>query len=256
MHSHKAADHADKIAEKHRLHAHLHWLLAEHPDFKAIKKRVKTLPESARQVLADFLVLVAHADNKISPNEVKILEKIYKLLDLDVQLLYGKLHGSSSDEPVTVRLSQSNSSGFSIPDAPPPNAPGFQLDMNRVAALKHESQKATEMLVALFEQDAASETLMPSQMPANEPMSDDNGNLLGLDRAHSSLIKLLCSRTQWSRGELEEIAADAGMMLDGALEHINEATYDSFDAPLTEGDDPIDINQDILKELLCDNDPS
>ncbi len=245
-----------EAAEKNRLHAHLHWLLAEHPDVKTIKKRVKTLPESARQVLADFLVLVAHADNKVSPNEVKILEKIYKLLNLDVQSLYGKLHGTSSDEPVTVRLSQPNSSGFSIPDASPPSATGFQLDMNRVAALKNESQKATEMLVALFEQDVTSETLMPSQMPADEPMADDNGNLLGLDRAHSDLIKLLCSRTQWSRGELEEIAADAGMMLDGALEHINEATYDSFDAPLTEGDDPIDINQDILKELLCDNDPS
>ena len=81
-------------------------------------------------------------------------------------------------------------------------------------------------------------------------------NLTAQIRRVKHLIQLLCSRTQWSRGELEEIAADAGMMLDGALEHINEATYDSFDAPLTEGDDPIDINQDILKELLCDNDPS
>jgi hypothetical protein len=40
------------------------------------------------------------------------------------------------------------------------------------------------------------------------------------------------------------------MMLDGALEHINDATYDTFDTALTEGDDPIDINQNILKELL------
>ncbi len=86
------------------------------------------------------------------------------------------------------------------------------------------------------------------QMQIGEPDADDN--LLGLDNVHTNLIKLLCSRVQWSRLELEEIAADGDMMLDGALEHINEAAYDSFDAPFTEGDDPIDINQDILKELL------
>ena len=66
------------------------------------------------------------------------------------------------------------------------------------------------------------------------------------------------SKQNWrtTRSELEEIAAEGDMMLDGALEHINEAAYDSFDEPFTEGDDPININQDILKELLCDNDTS
>jgi hypothetical protein len=34
-------------------------------------------------------------------------------------------------------------------------------------------------------------------------------------------------------------------MLDGALEQINEAAFDLFDVAYTEGDDPIDINQDI-----------
>lgn len=153
-------------------------------------------------------------------------------------------------EPVTVRFSLPNSGGFTIPDSPIPTAASLQLDMNRVTELKNESKEVTKMLAALFEQDAASETSMSIQMPANEPMSDDKGNLLGLDNAHSNLIKLLCSRIQWSRVELEEIASSAGMMLDGALEHINEATYDTFDVALTEGNDPIDINQNILKELL------
>lgn len=239
-----------ETVEKNRLHAHLRWLLAERPDFKTIKKRVEPLPVSAREVLANFLVLVAYADNKISPNEVKVLEKVYKALNLDVQSLYGKLHGTSTDEPVTVRPPLPKSGRFSIPN-PPESSTGFQLDMNRVAALKNESKKVTDMLVAIFEQEVATETLITTQI-----QTDDNENLMGLDNTHSDLIKLLCSRIQWSRTELEEIAADGGMMLDGALEHINEAAYDSFDAPLTEGDDPIDINQDILKELLCDNDPS
>jgi stress response protein SCP2/tellurite resistance protein len=147
-----------EAAEKNRLHAHLRWLLSGKPELKSVKKRVETLPLPAREALAHFLVLVAKADNIISANEVKILEKIYKLLTLDVQSLYGKLHGTGTDEPITVRPAASNSGGFTIP--PPPETPtGVQLDMSRVAALKEESKKVTDMLVAIFEQDAATEIL-------------------------------------------------------------------------------------------------
>ena len=45
------------------------------------------------------------------------------------------------------------------------------------------------------------------------------------------------------------MATDMELMLDGALEHINEAILDLFDAPLTEGDDPIEINQEILEKI-------
>jgi hypothetical protein len=37
-------------------------------------------------------------------------------------------------------------------------------------------------------------------------------------------------------------------MLDGALERINEAAFDAHDGPLTEGDDPVTINRDILEK--------
>ena len=60
---------------------------------------------------------------------------------------------------------------------------------------------------------------------------------------------MLISRRTWTRQELIDVAADMELMLDGALEHINEATLDNFDAPLVEGDDPVEINQEILERL-------
>jgi hypothetical protein len=121
--------------------------------------------------------------------------------------------------------------------------------MGRVAALKEESKKVTDMLVAIFAQDAATEMLAAPPLPDNEPEVGEC--VWGLDTPQSDFVKSLCARTQWTRAELEEIAADCGiMMLDGALEQINEAAFDAFDAAFTEGDDPIDINQDILKELI------
>ena len=38
-------------------------------------------------------------------------------------------------------------------------------------------------------------------------------------------------------------------VLDGALEQINDMAYERFDMPVTEGDDPVEINTDILEEL-------
>ncbi|NJN58522.1 MAG: hypothetical protein HC879_14000 [Leptolyngbyaceae cyanobacterium SL_5_9] len=40
------------------------------------------------------------------------------------------------------------------------------------------------------------------------------------------------------------------LMLDGALEVINEAAFDRCDEAVTEGDNPIEVNSDVLRELL------
>jgi len=37
-------------------------------------------------------------------------------------------------------------------------------------------------------------------------------------------------------------------MLDGALEHINDAAFDAHDMPLVEGDDPVTINPEFLEK--------
>jgi hypothetical protein len=39
-------------------------------------------------------------------------------------------------------------------------------------------------------------------------------------------------------------------MLGGAMENINEAVYEEFDQPFTEGEDPVEINQKIVAEII------
>ncbi len=239
-----------ETAEKNRLLAHLHYLLLGKPELKNVRKRIEILPLLTRETLASFLVLFAKADNTISANEVKVLENMYKLLGLNVQTLYEKLHGSDPVEPITVRSATSKSGGFTIP-SPSKKPTGVQLDMSRIAELKAESKKVSDILVTIFEQDAAAEILANPPIPDPDNKLDLDNNLWGLNTQQSNFIKAICNKSQWTRLELEEIAADCGViMLDGALEQINEAAFDMFDAAFTEGDDPIDINQDILKELI------
>jgi len=63
------------------------------------------------------------------------------------------------------------------------------------------------------------------------------------------LLRLMLSRPSWSRAELEDSAADLELMLDGALEQINEASFDTYDFPFSEGDDPVEINPEFLEKI-------
>lgn len=230
--------------EINRLHAHLCWLLTWRVDFQSVQKHLKHIPGHYQVGLENLLVQVATVELPVSAAKMALLEKMYTRLKRDIQPLYGKLH---VDEPVTVRTPPPRSSGFTIPKPPEANA-ALQLDMGRIAALKHESKQVTAMLGAIYDQG---HDQWPAVVPASaKVVASHRQTLLGLDEAHHDLLTLLSARAQWTRAELAEIAAGRGMMLDGALEHINEAAYDQFDAPLLEGDDPIDINQDIFTELL------
>ena len=73
--------------------------------------------------------------------------------------------------------------------------------------------------------------------------------LMGLDEAHTALARMMLSRPEWSREELLDVAADLDLMLDGALEHINEAAFDTHDMALFEGDDPVTVNAEILEKV-------
>ena len=78
--------------------------------------------------------------------------------------------------------------------------------------------------------------------------------VLGLDRAHSSLLETLITRVEWTRVELEELCDDRGLMTDGALEHLNEASFERLEMPLFEGEDPIQMNAEALARLSSGDD--
>ncbi|MNH05852.1 hypothetical protein D3C79_652010 [compost metagenome] len=73
--------------------------------------------------------------------------------------------------------------------------------------------------------------------------------MCGLDPEHSHLLRQLITKPEWTRAEGLVLAAQIGLMLDGALEMINDSMLDLFDELLIDGDDPIQINQDLLEQL-------
>lgn len=179
---------------------------------------------------------------------MKLLERVYKALQLDSQLLYSDLHGAASGASIASVKPKAD-----IP-RPEPATPftdtanqGFVLDHERIAELQRETAEVSALLAKVFTDDKVDE---PEQLVDEaESVQESSADIDGLDLEHSAFLRLLISRPEWSRSELEAAASDMELMLDGALEQINDMAFERFDMPVTEGDDPVEINTDILEEL-------
>jgi len=242
--------------EQKRLRARLRLKIAHPPTLASLKSRIEPLPAAARSALAKVLSALALADGKLSADAVKHLEKIYRLLGIDTTALYNELHGVSAAldrGPSVPALSAPSPSPPSKPDSPDatPSTGGIKLDRARIAALQVETERVTEMLSKVFaEQETAERAILAS---AEEPQSLDAAEptptLLGMDAEHSAFLRLLLTRPSWSRAELEDMSADMELMLDGALERINEASLDAYERAVVEGEDPMEIAQDLLQDV-------
>lgn len=222
------------LAERRRLHAHLQWLTASPMNLAALKKKLELLPNAARETLAAFMATLAQADGFVSPDEVKFLEKVYRALGVEPKSVFSAIHAAASGgTPVSTSQAERQ---------------GFRLDAERIAALQEDTVRVSALLSEIFAEEADS-TPAPA-VAAPEPELEDGANaLLGLDEDHAALLRLLLSRPEWTRAELVDAAADLDLMLDGAMEQINEAAFDAFDEPLFEGEDPVSVNTKLLEKI-------
>ncbi|WP_057412289.1 TerB N-terminal domain-containing protein [Pseudomonas amygdali] len=263
-----------EAGHRKRLNAHLALQLRQPPTLASLKKKLEPLGVQAKRKIAGFLSHLAHADGEVTPAEVKLLERVYKALSLDPNLVYSDLHSAASGtstaqpgtsaEPASAPITTNKEVASGI---------GFALDMTKIAQLQRETAEVSALLAGVFADDNAAETTLATSKNSGTPRIPNNqqaeiakvtgdvgehaenaevthgASVYGLDVDHSALLRLLVSRKEWSRAELEDAASDLDLMLDGALEQINDMAFDRFDMPLCEGDDPIEINPEILNEL-------
>ena len=230
--------------EKTRLRAHTQWLISSFPGMNGIKKRIELLKQDQRESLGRFLVGVAQADGYIDPTEMKTLSKIYEMLGLDTQSLYSHAHAAAV-EPVTLQAADfMKPQGYSIPSPPEKQTEGISLDMSSIEAKLAETVAVSAILNSIFTEEEPA----PPPVPVSESVTSDV-SIAGLDPESSAFMQVLASRLIWAREELEKLAADHNLMLDGTLDSINEASFDHFGGPFFEGDDPIEIDPEIVERL-------
>jgi len=236
-------------AERARLEAHALWLLRRPPGLAQIKARLAAADTTGREALARFALALANADGHVSPQEIRLLERIYKLLDIDPKRLFSDLHAlaAGSDEPVTVQEAGTAPAGHPIP--PPPatagDTAGVRLDMARIRRIHSETTQVSALLSEIFVEEQP-EPEPPTQ--AEEDENADNGRFPGLDPTHAALLGDLLERPQWPRGDFETLARSYGLLPDGALETLNEWAFDHLDDAVAEDGDPITIHTSLIAD--------
>lgn len=122
------------------------------------------------------------------------------------------------------------------------------LDLSLILQKQAEATAAAQLLQPIFTDSSALETISSTDSADAEPQ--ESAAAAGLDVAHADFLRVLSQQISWDRQDLIRIAQEKGLLLDGVLEVINEAALDSCDEALTEGDDPIALNPDVLQELM------
>ncbi|MDQ3854811.1 MAG: TerB N-terminal domain-containing protein [Chloroflexota bacterium] len=231
---------------RNRLHAHLEWRLVSRAKPARLRARLAEVAEADRPATGRFLVGVAAADGHISPNEIDLLSKLYRWLELPSSDLFGQIHAASvapvADGPVTVRAGIAGAPAYAIP--PKPVGDQVVLDRARVSAGLAEAEEVGALLGAIFsDEDGPVAGQVAGTLPPSEGVA-------GLDAAHTSLLRALAAKPEWSRDEVEALARERGLLPQGALDTINEAALEATGEPACEGDDPIEMNGPVMEELL------
>jgi len=224
--------------EKKSLHAYLVWRLNTPSNITGLKARLETLGKTEKAAVSRILVGVAMADGKIDPEEIKQLEKLYSLLGLDKALVTGDIHGMSSSK---VGLRPSSSPSETTSSAPT----SFQLDESILAIHESETKDVQSMLGAIFvEDDSTSES---------DDSTTDSTTIeeeIGIDKQHYALFESLIRKDKWTREEVEALCRDSSLMVSGALESINDWSFDKVDAAVLEEDvNGIYVDQEVVEEI-------
>jgi TerB-C domain len=83
------------------------------------------------------------------------------------------------------------------------------------------------------------------------PAGPVKGKAIGaLDARQSDFLIALLNKESWDRSAIDELASTMNLLPDGALDAVNEACFELVGEPLWEGDDRIQVNLTVGKEML------
>ncbi|SHL66529.1 Tellurite resistance protein [Bradyrhizobium lablabi] len=202
------------------------------PKQARVMRRLAETTESERQAIADAAVAVIGGNRNVDAGEVKFLERLHKSLGLPKERVYSGLHSAAaqrSDDPVPIS-EEARAAGVPIPKEAPSQIPpaisarGISIDAARLARTLRDTEAVSALLSDIF----AEEVVAPQPPPVEQAA------LEGLDGPHTELVELLELRGSMTRSEFERHAKEMRLLPDGAIERINDWSFDRFDEPLIE----------------------
>lgn len=228
--------------EKDSLRAYLKWRLRTPPNMLGIKTLLSKIAGREKAAISEMLIGVALADGKVQAQEVVQLEKLYSQLGLDKGLVTTDLHNlkSSNTTSLTKHPPQKSKSYRAE------SSVGFKLDREFLMRRQAETKEVQSALDAIFTEE---ELVEEAQVQESSAQAGIGGAIGGLDIVYRSLYEKLISQEQWSEEDIQQICKDQNLMIDGALEVINDWAFELVDAPVIENGNPIFVDLEIVEEI-------
>lgn len=220
---------------------------------------------------ADLIITTAFSDNIFNKHRIAKAEKVYAYLGCDKTALPSLIH----------RLQTTGTANNG-------ERKGSGLDFDKLKQYESETRSSANILNTVFadtndttksnsvlnaeSNPTADDINMPAEdysildnneviptayeeketiLETDTTSTDDNDALIidGLDVAHSSLYNQLIEKEVWSTSDVEAMCQSLDLMLSGAIETINDWSFDNIDAAVVEEDDDIVIDHDSVEEL-------
>lgn len=237
--------------EQRRLEALRALLIRQGPDLTGLSQLASSLSRLERQALGRLLIALAAEDGVVTREEIRAVRKCYKMIGLDGEeadaalASLREIASRADDEPVTVRPGRAGRAGEKLP-APHHDESEFQLNTAAIRAIMAETREVAGMLaeamgvsteagsVAVFEDQAlhAQRDATPAAAIDAEAPQEVSAASRSLSEPCAALMALLTTRQQWPLPEAQEHARRLGLMLNGAVELINEWSVEQHGAAL------------------------
>ncbi len=217
--------------EKISLNAYLTWNLHTEVSLNGLKTQLKDLNRQEIKALRHLIVSVALADGYADKEEIKKLEKLYTSLGLEKTLVSSDIHHLTSNKEGNISTSKAADDTT------------FSLDTAKIASYEDETSHVQAMLQNVFySQNQLEEELANSSQKTNASTH--------LDKQHHGFYSQLIEKEKWLRDDAIILCQEHNLMLDGAIETINDWAFDIVDAPMLEDEGShIYVDFEIVEEL-------
>ena len=244
--------------EKDSLRAYLLWQLNTPANMAGLKDILADLDAQYIGFISRFIITVALANGNIEPSQIKQIEKLYQALGLDRTLVTSDIHQLTTNKKVNTGISNAPQTK----DDSSKSSRSFSFDAELLALHERETAVAKAMLSKIFAVEDEAEENGSSEVSdeaineqSNTPIetSDNEAVVNGLDSSHSQLYQALINNEVWQREAVNELCESLNLMINGAIETINDWAYDKVDAPVLEDDDEVVVDFEIVEELKALN---
>ena len=234
MAGHIDANHSVTEAERARLHANLTWMQAVPPDMNMLRGKLRATTKGVREALGQFTIVVAGADGVISPDEIRVIKRLYLVMGLDHARVYADMK-ALMPETVTIRrvdrtVRRKRPAGTVI------------LDQARISAVMADTARVNQVLGEIFAYE--------DDEDVDDQVAVVDEVFGGLDVLHRALTLVLITRSQWTEDEFAALTNEHQLMTAGALETINEWAFNRFGDAVIEEYDGYEINGNVAQQLM------